>query len=187
MNDDRNQHVSEEELKKRFLIYILIGILVAIFVIIIIIMIPKGNNDEGPQEYSSKVSEKLEEERKNRNVTNTIEEDKDKTKVKISIKKGTLNKDGAVIIITDTNKNKYTWVPSYSLQHQNEDGKWETMELKYPENMTALPNATLENKTGTLEQSVIWSNKYGSLTSGKYRLIKESDGIKFYVQFEISE
>ena len=62
--DDRNKHVSEKELKKRFIIYVLIGVLAIIFVTIIIIMIPKGNKDDGPKEYSSKVSEQLEEERK---------------------------------------------------------------------------------------------------------------------------
>ena len=184
--DDRNKHVSEKELKKRFIIYVLIGVLAIIFVTIIIIMIPKGNKDDGPKEYSSKVSEQLEEERKNKENTNTVKKDQDKSKVELSIKKGTLTADGAVIVIKDTNKEKYSWIPEYSLQ-ENVNGKWKSMELKYPENMTALPNTKLENKTGTLEQSVIWSNKYGSLESGKYRLVKESDGIKFYVEFEISE
>ena len=186
MNNDRNKHVSEEELKKRFIINILIGILIVIFVTIVIIMIPKGNEDEGQKEYSSKVAEQLEEERKNKENSNTVNDNRDKTKVKISIKSGALTEDGAVIVITDTNKDKYTWIPAYSLE-QYVNGKWKAMKLKYPENMTALPNATLENETGTLEQSVIWSNKYGTLESGKYRLVKESEGKKFYVQFEISE
>lgn len=184
MDDDRNKHVSKEEIKKRLLIYILIGILIGIFVIIIIMMIPKKSTDDGPKEYSSKVSEQLKEERKNRGNTNTVEDSKDKSKVKISIKSGTLSSDGAVIVITDTNENKYTWIPSYSLQ-QKVDEKWTDMVLEFPENMTSLPDKTIENKTGTIEQSVVWSNKYGTLESGEYRLVKESEGIKFYVEFEI--
>ena len=186
MNEDRNKHVSEEEMKKRTLIFILIGVLVAIFVIIVIIMIPKGNKEESQQEYSSKVSEQLEEERKNKANSNTVQNEKDKTKVKISIKNGTLNNGGAVIIITDTNKDKYTWLPAFSLQ-KRENGKWEDMDLKYPENMIALPDVKLENETGTMEQSIIWSNKYGTLENGEYRLVKESEGIRFFVQFEMSE
>ena len=179
-----NKHISEEEIKKGFLIHILIGILVAIMVIIIIIMIPKGHDEDSKEEYTSKVSEELAEERKNKENSNTTKSNKDKKKVKISIKSGTLTEDGATIVIKDTNKEKFTWIPGYTLEHKV-NKKWEEMTVKYPENMISLPNKTLENETGTMEQSLVWSNKYGSLESGEYRVVKESDGIKFYAEFEI--
>ena len=184
MEDGRNKHVSEEEKKKGFLIHILIGVLVSIMIITIIIIFPKGKNDDEEKEYSSKVSESLSEERENKESSDTIKSNKNKNKVEISIKEGTLSSEGATIIITDTNKEKFTWIPAYTLQ-QKKNKKWQDMLLKYPENITDLPDKTIENKTGTIEQSLVWSNKYGTLESGEYRIVKESDGMKFYAEFKI--
>ena len=110
-------------------------------------------------------------------------DDRDESKVSITIKPGTLTVDGAVIVITDTNENKYKWTPIYRLQ-QKVDGKWQNMELKNPENML-LPSTLYDNPDGVMEQSLVWSNKYGKLETGEYRVVKESDGIEFFVEFQI--
>lgn len=108
---------------------------------------------------------------------------KDKSKVSITIKSGTLTVDGAVIVITDTNISPYSWSPIYKLQ-QKIDGVWQDMELKNPENMI-FPDLLYNNTTGVMEQSLIWSNKYGQVGVGQYRIVKETDGMEFYAEFEV--
>ena len=45
---------------------------------------------------------------------------------------------------------------------------------------------SIENPTGTMNQSLVWVNKYGSLEPGlKYRIVKEADGTEFYAEFVI--
>ena len=175
------KHVSEEEKKKNFIITILLGVLVAIFILIVIIMIPKGKNEEVKNNQSGfKGTEKVEDN------TNTVEENKvnrDKDKVTIVIEESTITANGAVIKITDTNKNKYTWTPIYKLQKKVDD-EWENMQLVGADN--ALVNEPYDNPTGVFEQSLVWSNKYGTLEKGIYRIVKESDGEEFYAEFEIN-
>lgn len=176
---EEKKHVSEDERRKWVLIYVLIGILVAIFVVIVIIMIPKGNDDTGPEVYSSKVSDKMKENKNS--VTNTEEEIRDKKKV--SLKVSSVTKNGAVITITDENEDKYDWYPKFTLQ-EKVDGKWVDMEIKNPENMI-FTNTVLPRKSDVTTQSIVWMDKYGSLDEGKYRVVKESDGTNFYAEFEI--
>lgn len=199
------KHVSEEERKKRLIIFVLIGILIAITLIIVIMFFPKGKKDESqspiaqPQEtVNESVIEKEQTNKVNlptKNIVSNIDSNstedsndldiiaKDKNKVTMSIKPGTLTVDGAVIVITDTNISPYTWVPEYRLQ-QKIDDNWQNMELKNPEN-AFFPEIQTNNESGILEQSLVWVNKYGSLGTGQYRIVKESGGNEFYAMFEV--
>lgn len=193
------KHVSAEEKRKGVIIFVLLGILAAIFLTIIIIMIPKGNDDVVvedivPNRQKIIVNETSNNANKNpatsRRNGNTIGSGtdiitKDKNKVSITIKSDTLTPDGAVIIITDTNVSPYSWTPIYRLQ-QKIDGKWEDMELKNPEN-AIFAEIEYNNRTGTMEQSLVWGNKYGSLGTGTYRIVKEAGGIEFYAEFEFKQ
>lgn len=175
------KHVSEEEKKKNFIITILLGVLVAIFVLIVIIMIPKGKKEENNEQQS--VFQKPEKINQNTNTVDDEKEKRDRNKVTIIVEEGTVSSDAAVIKITDTNKNKYVWTPLYKLQ-KNVDGKWENMQLVSADGM--LSDEPYNNTTGVLEQSLVWTNKYGSLEEGVYRIVKESDGEEFYAEFEIN-
>ena len=176
------RHISEDEKRKSFLMMVLIGILGAILVVIVIIMIPKGKKKTNYQDLSSKVSDN-----KNLISNNTSTEEKvkrDESKVDIIVDEETVSPEGAIIKIVDKNENKYQWTALYSLE-EKVDGKWKEMILKNPENMT-LPDVPVENNSGDFSQSLVWSNKYGTLDSGEYRIVKESiDGTKFYGEFKI--
>lgn len=199
MKKRNNKHVSAEEKKKGVIIFVLLGILAAIFLTIIIIMIPKGDGDTVVEdivptrqriivnETGNNANKNSSTSRRNGNTTGNNADiiTKDKNKVTITIKGDTLTPDGAVIIITDTNVSPYSWSPIYRLQ-QKVDGKWEDMELKNPEN-AIFADVEYNNKTGTMEQSLVWGNKYGSLGVGNYRVVKEAGGIEFYAEFEFKQ
>ena len=91
--------------------------------------------------------------------------------------------DGAVIVIMDDNVSPYSWTPIYNLQ-KKVNGKWEDLELKNPEN-SIFPEIQYNNVTGIMEQSLIWSNKYGKLEKGEYRIVKEASGVEFYAEFDV--
>ena len=188
------KHISEDEIRKGILIRVLVGILIAIFATIVIITIPKGNKEQNqisdtPTSHSrrTRTEDESEDSNSSRNVSNKqASKDiiaKDKNKVKIDIKSGTLTVDGAVIVITDTNVSHYSWTPLYKMQ-QKIEGEWQDMEIKNPEN-ALLPETLIENVTGVMEQSLVWSNKYGQVGVGQYRIVKESEGIEFYAEFEV--
>lgn len=176
------KHVSEDEKRKNFLIIVLLGILGAIaLTTIVIIMIPKIRKltEKPPVQEETKVVKKVIE-------SPSKDEEKvirDKDKVSIYVKSETLTNDSATIVITDTNENKYSWTPLYRIQKLI-DGEWKEVKLTNPENMS-LTDASYENETGVMEQALVWGNKYGSLGTGKYRIVKESDEIEFYAEFEI--
>lgn len=195
MNNNR-KHISEEERKRSKVMTILVGVLVLIAVIIIIMFIPKGNskdnnaeqakaNGSGSTQDTSNGDSNSGSDSKNSNSTGKDGQllAKDKKKVNITIKDGTLTVDGAVIVITDTNETPYSWSPVYRLQ-QKVDGKWQDMKLQNPEN-AIFADIEDDNSTGITEQSLVWGNKYGSLGTGTYRVVKESGGNEFYAEFEV--
>lgn len=189
-----NKHVSADEKKKGVLIFILLGILAVIILTIIIIMIPKGNKKDtttsgqattgtGTSSKQEEIEDISKESNKNSKQSSTEKNSnstggnldliaKDKNKVSITIKTGTLTVDGAVIVITDSNISPYSWTPIYKLQ-QKVDGQWQDMELKNPEN-ALFPDIEYDNETGVMEQSLVWSNKYGQVGVGEYRIVKEA-------------
>lgn len=193
------RHVSEDEKKKGLIIVILVGILIAIALMIVILMIPKGNEDnKQPVELSSKVvaptgnqttrdvNNPNKPSRHSNSISSPSDLDiiaKDKTKVSLEIKPGSLTVDGAVIVITDNNVSHYIWTPIYKIQ-EKVNGQWQDLELKNPEN-AIFPEINYNNTTGVMEQSLIWSNKYGQLEKGTYRIVKEASGLEFYAEFEV--
>ena len=196
---DTRKHISENERKKGLIMFILITILITIFLAIVIIVIPKGNKDEintttGTQSTGTGTTVETQTQESNattntsknkKNKSGSSDTDiivKDKSKVSIKIKPGTLTVDGAVIVITDTNVSHYSWTPIYKLQ-KKVDGEWQDLELKNPEN-AIFADIEYDNETGVMEQSLVWSNKYGQIDFGEYRIVKEASGIEFYAEFE---
>lgn len=177
------QHISPQEMKRNFIIKILVGVLIAIAVIIILIMIPKGKNKDNVTNTTSGGKKVVED----NIVDNTIEEDSVKrnpNKVSITVDKDTLTEDSAIITITDQNANPYKWTPRFKLQEKVND-KWEDVELKNPENNIIAENE-IENPTGVMTQSLVFVNKYGKLERGKeYRIVKDTDGTEFYAEFKL--
>lgn len=179
---ENRRHVSAEEKKRNMIIYILIGVLVAIFLLVLIIMIPKGDQDKQADDAISRADSSMINDDKDTNTTSRVK--RDPSKVTITVDETSLTPDSGVITIVDKNDVPYSWTPLYTIE-QEVDGQWEKMERKVSDT-TILSDTENDNPTGTMSQSLVWVNRYGSLEPGvKYRIVKESDGIEFYAEFVI--
>jgi hypothetical protein len=90
--------------------------------------------------------------------------------VTMIIKKGTLTKTGATVIIIDTNKHKHYYGAEYRIDVKNNDS-WKEVEKIGPAHFTAI--AYLVDKNNKLELKQEWSNIYGELSEGEYRIVKD--------------
>ena len=105
--------------------------------------------------------------------------------VTMNIKENTLTKSGAIIIITDDNKTKYTYEEYYKLEKRI-DHIW--YELKPSGDVLFNEMGYLVDDNNELEMNIDWSKSYGNLTSGKYRIIKriyDGEYKYFSVEFDL--
>ena len=103
--------------------------------------------------------------------------------VSVEIKEGTLSNRGAAIVITNNSKKNVTFGEDYSIE-RNILGKWFKMRTKTKDiwfNLVSYEVAPGEKR----EFEEIWDAWYGRLGKGKYRLIKELNGKRIAVEFEI--
>lgn len=119
---------------------------------------------------------------------------KDTSKLKVkgvtmTIKKGTLTKTGATIIITDINKHKYEYGQFFRIDVK-ENNSWKELEKIGDATFNLMAYSVDENNQ--LEFKHNWKNIYGKLQSGEYRLVKEvcinefcKDKKEFSVEFII--
>ncbi len=100
-------------------------------------------------------------------------EEKQLKQVTMTIKEDTLTNKGASIIITDLNDDElHSYDTSFRID-KKEDGKWITLEDIQGEIYSY--GAFLEvNEDHILEQDINWKRKYGELSKGDYRLVKEA-------------
>ena len=131
--------------KKRFLIVVICIILF----VIIALLFDKNNNYLNEGKYAK---ENLAE-----NVTMEIMDD-------------ALTNTGTKVIITDLSNNDNTYGKDYSIERY-ENNKW--VELKKLENNAVTTMEGYEvNEDNILIMEINWEKIYGTLTSGRYRLIK---------------
>lgn len=90
--------------------------------------------------------------------------------VTMTIKKGTLTKTGAIVIITDINEKKYDYGISFRIDVKNHDS-WE--EVKKIGDAYFNMIAYSVDKNNKLELKQDWSNIYGRLSKGEYRIVKD--------------
>ncbi len=111
--------------------------------------------------------------------------------VSSTIKDGTLSKSGATIIIKDENKMPYRYSKKwYSIEKKN-NGKWENLNEKKDmiiSNEEDIP--TLYHQT--VEFTINWTEYYGELEKGIYRIAKKTytaasndESEYIYTEFEI--
>lgn len=106
--------------------------------------------------------------------------------VEMQIKEGSLSKMGATIIITDTNTPAYSYGEWFRID-KKENGIWKELTPITSDYAFRDISWTIGN-TNTLEQSIHWSDLYGPLDSGQYRLVKhiyQEDYQYFSVEFTI--
>ena len=89
--------------------------------------------------------------------------------VKIEISQNSVTPTGATIIITDNNEIPYMWGENYSIE-KKENGSWKKIGLLSEENFNEILYKTDENNQ--IKQNIDWSNFYGTLSNGTYRIIK---------------
>ena len=114
----------------------------------------------------------------NENLKNEIYKSEDEkkiqdiySKVSLSIKKDTLTKTGATIIISDINEPKYTYGEWFRIDKKT-NGFWE--ELKpIDDNYDFNDIGLTVGEDNKLEIDTDWSKIYGELEKGEYRLVKE--------------
>jgi hypothetical protein len=112
--------------------------------------------------------------------------------VSIEIKEGTLSKTGATIIITDISNEKHLYGLEFKIQ-KFVDGKWKKVKVKNSKVVFPMIGYYV-NENNKLEMKQNWKDLYGTLSKGKYRLIKclnvESNkvlkGNKIYFSVEFS-
>lgn len=89
----------------------------------------------------------------------------------VSISIENVSPTGAVIIITDTNKEPYIYGEWYAIEKE-EDGKWLEVEIVL-DNYGFNSMGYIPNKNGELKFEIDWEWLYGKLPTGNYRLLKE--------------
>ena len=94
----------------------------------------------------------------NKNITMTVKTDKE------------VNKKGLTLEIKNNTEELYVYGPEYSIEEQK-DSRWYEIETKYP--LTWIAIAYNLEANSTIELNIDWSNSYGELPSGTYRIVKK--------------
>ena len=103
--------------------------------------------------------------------------------ITMEIKEGTLTKTGATIVITDLSGKNNTFSKEFRID-QKRGGKWYTLKDKSKNEVDVVAGQKgEENKK--LEQELNWEKNYGTLSDGKYRIVKEINNKDIVVEFEI--
>lgn len=107
--------------------------------------------------------------------------------VSMIIKKGTLTKSGATVIITDNSNRDNIYGSDYYLQ-QKENGKWVNLKTKNDLLFTSIGYHVGEDHI--LELKVNWEYHYGKLKKGNYRILKSTsesgEGTDHYITSEFT-
>lgn len=104
--------------------------------------------------------------------------------ITMTIKEGTLTNKSATIIITDTTNNENVYGSYYRIDKYEFD-KWNELDIIYEDNYAWISIGYLVDKDNKLEMDINWSNLYGELNKGKYRIVKKVNNKYFSVEFQI--
>lgn len=140
--------------KKNIFIFILV---VVIVLLIGVIFLQRRNNIKNNKYVN------------NENVSSIEEIDN----VKIEIQLDTVTKSGLTIIVTDNNKESYVWGEEYEIQ-ENVNGEWKTLSSKISSYIDYSDAIGLD-ENNQFEQKINWTNIYGKLSKGVYRIVKDVD------------
>lgn len=145
----------------KMLKYILIIIVFTIIFSIIFIFMNRQKEDLLYRKETGTL-EKVEEKQENMNNIKNVS---------MEIKEGTLTKTGATVVITDKNETPYSYGEWFRIDEKDGD-KWKEVE-QITDNYAFNDIAYLIGEDGMLEEKIDWSELYGELENGEYRLVKE--------------
>lgn len=110
---------------------------------------------------------------KEEELRNKKQSEKSPEKVNVEVNEDSVSKTGGILVITDNNKNPYTWDDVYIIEKKI-DSNWEKIETKKDiineENYIGKDYNVDENNQIILE--IDWTPYYGELSSGTYRIVK---------------
>lgn len=93
--------------------------------------------------------------------------------VTMRIKKGTLTNTGATIIIINNGQRVYKYNNDFEI-YKKEKNKWKKIELKEGK-QHEVDTIAMSSKDKTIEFNIDWSDLYGILEKGKYKLVKKNE------------
>ena len=155
-------------------------IICVIILIIIFIMYWRRNavNELSPNLNSTVSTENL-------NYEIDIPEiERSKDKVKMTIKEGTLTKNGATVIIHDENEIPYNYDEWY-LIYKMEGSEWKLVEPIDPDAIISELAQISDPNIHEIKFDIDWSKDFGELESGRYMLVKELGQDYITVEFSI--
>lgn len=124
----------------------------------------------------------------NKKNVNIVDKQKDVEKndnVVMTIKEGTLTPNSAIVIIKDNSGQHYSHNKWYRID-KKKNKKWEQLNPINPNYIFESIAYNIKN-AGKLEYKIDWSNLYGKLEKGEYRLVKKSSDNAYYlVEFKIN-
>ncbi len=102
----------------------------------------------------------------------------------MEIKEGTLTKTTATILITDNNEDPYSYGEWYRID-KKVNGEWKELDTINGNSVPEIALPMLEY--GKVERNLDWSEIYGQLDKGEYRIVKRPVGVsdEFWVEFTI--
>lgn len=121
----------------------------------------------------------------NEHVEEDVDYIKDINLVNLEITNCDFENSNLILTITDNNEIAYSWNEQYKIEKKNEEG-WEELNRTNPEKSLLFKKIYIRNENNQIDFKINWINDYGELDIGIYRIIKESEGNKFYSnEFEI--
>lgn len=106
---------------------------------------------------------------------------RDMKNVKIEVVPETVTNTGVEIVITDNNEVPYTWTENYTLERKVDDS-W--VEVTPVNEATFTEDAFTLDENNQVSQKINWTEIYGSLESGTYRVVKHVEVLNgdMYIQ-----
>lgn len=105
------------------------------------------------------------------------------SKISMVIKEGTLTKTRATIIITDLSNKNNLYGSEFRID-KKVNGKWKELKTKEDTYFNLIGYLVDENNKIEMEQN--WEERYGKLSSGKYRIVKSANDKYLTAEFEIN-
>lgn len=104
--------------------------------------------------------------------------DWNKDKITMKVEKTSTSKTGAILMIEDKNMPPISWDTSYSIQKLSEADIW--YDLKEKETIEMLMKIITPDEKGITRIELEWKDRYGELTKGTYRIVKNNNFTTFY-------
>lgn len=150
---------------------LIFGAIIIVLVVIILLFIISKNTQKSY--INSNVTQNTTKTNLQENNSNEENLGKIANNITMTIKEGTLTNEGATVIITDKNEKKYDYGRWFIIE-KKQNGEWVKLELLNPQD-TVYGIAIERGNEEVVEMNINWTEQYGKLSPGEYRLVKSID------------